>query len=117
MKSHPSRMVLGQMVCTGWSFKVEGGCDWFFGVGDARTRVARAAGIRHLFAAIALRSSPRGFVEVRRAHFDFAWKARDRAWKWTCEKTGERFESLHEGPELSELERARRADQLRRNTK
>lgn len=115
MKPAISRMVLGQSVCTGWALKVPEGCDWFFGVGDARVRVARAVGERQLFAAVAWRSSPRGFVEVRRAHFAIGWKARDRAWKWVCAKTGRRFRSLHRGPSLSKSERRRRAEVLRRN--
>lgn len=43
--------------------------------------------------------------ETRTASFARRWKAKDRAWKWRCEKLGVPFESLHTPPRQSAAQR------------
>lgn len=118
-----------------WEVKVPGGGSWRF----AWTVERSTEGKRRGFLALAGKWSPwtspqapgqswsraedvpeafqatagRTLEWSRRSVFASRWRAKDRAWKWRCQKAGAPFTSLHTKPQLSQAERERRAALLR----
>lgn len=110
----PVDVVFDGIVFHGWELKVPDGCRWFLGWTDNKVEMSSSMRRRVCYVTVAMRFAAKGWKRARAAGSARAWRAKDRAWRWYCNKTGRRFSSLHRPAKLSRAERARLADRLRR---
>lgn len=114
--------------------KVPGGASWRFAWTVERVRKGKRTGFEALAGKWSPWTSPlapgqswssareipeafqstarRALEWTRSALFASRWRAKDRAWKWRCQKLGLPFESLHKRQELTPEQRAELAERL-----
>lgn len=127
--------------CLQWTVRVPGGASWTMRYATEATMVAGKDGVerpRFWAALYKLRgifigakrvaahadAVPKKYAKdprlcerwekVREVAFARRWKAKDRAWRWVCEKKGRTFRSLHKPPKRSKAAQARAARNLGR---
>lgn len=120
MKPVATRAVMLGLVYEGWEIKVRDGCLWFFGFTPEKHGASgtgkRWGRLGFWTGAFRYVREASDWVGTRTAMSASRWRARDRAWRWFCEKDGRRFRSLHRPKKMTARQRARLVARLpRRN--
>ena len=89
-----------------WRYKKPRGSYWQFGY--TVDRIKTTPGAKAMYLARAFKSTDGGesWKIVRTVKFARRWKAKDRAYKWYCQKAGIPFKSLHQPRRLTDDQKA-----------